>query len=204
MENLHFMDKKLNAINQRALADKSVTINDLININYNINSSKCNNYICTKIKLIISLIFTILLGIILNKTSIDILVKNVLGVRCIIPNNYLIWEATRPETDCNMCKDINQVLIFNNISRDIFKNYEYSPRPMIAKRAALNWPAMHIFDFNFFKNLYDSTKDSYESIEEECQILTFKSDFNSLKDVFSMNESRINLLSGEQPWYVGW
>lgn len=27
-----------------------------------------------------------------------------LGVRCFVPNNYLVWEATRPISDCRFCR----------------------------------------------------------------------------------------------------
>jgi hypothetical protein len=141
---------------------------------------------------------------ILLKVIFDSLMKNTLGTRCLLPNNYFIWEATRPETDCSMCKDVKSVLVFGNITRDEFRNYAYSPRPMLVKGAALHWPAMQTFTYHFLKDIYQNVEGAYESIEEECQILTFKTEFKSLEDVFSMPESRVLLEEGEKPWYVGW
>lgn len=48
------------------------------------------------------------------------MIGRIFGVRCFLPNNYLVWEATRPESDCQFCTGINQPLILQNISRDKF------------------------------------------------------------------------------------
>lgn len=150
----------------------------------------------------VTLFGTVLVSILL-KVILDS-VMNTLGTRCLLPNNYLIWEATRPETDCSMCKDVKTVLVFGNISRDEFRNYAYSSRPMLVKGAAMHWPAMQTFTYHFLKEIYQNVAGAYESIEEECQILTFKTEFKSLEDVFAMPESRVLLKEGEKPWYVGW
>jgi hypothetical protein len=141
---------------------------------------------------------------ILLKTIFDSIMKSTLGTRCLLPNNYFIWEATRPETNCSMCQDVKSVLVFGNITRDEFRNYAYSSRPMLVKGAALHWPAMQTFTYHFLKEIYQNVEGAYESIEEECQILTFKTEFRSLEDVFAMPESRVFLEEGEKPWYVGW
>jgi hypothetical protein len=148
-----------------------------------------------------------LVGIVLVSILLNVLfdsVMSTLGTRCLLPNNYFIWEATRPATDCSMCKDVKTVLVFGNISRDEFRNYAYSSRPMLVKGAALHWPAMQTFSYHFLKEIYQNVEGAYESIEEECQILTFKTEFKSLEDVFAMPESRVLLKEGEKPWYVGW
>jgi hypothetical protein len=75
---------------------------------------------------------------------------------------------------------------------------------MLVKGAALHWPAMQTFTYPFLKEIYQNVEGAYESIEEECQILTFKTEFRSLQDVFAMPESRVLLKEGEKPWYVGW
>ncbi|XP_069687817.1 uncharacterized protein [Periplaneta americana] len=151
----------------------------------------------------VTLVVAVLVSILL-KIIFDSIMKNTLGTRCLLPNNYFVWEATRPETDCNMCKDIKSVLVFENITREEFRNYAYSPRPMLVKGAALHWPAMQTFTYHFLKEIYQNVEGAYESVEEECQILTFKTEFKSLQDVFSMPESRVLQEEGEKPWYVGW
>lgn len=65
--------------------------------------------------LIVITSFCIFFGTI-NHSFIDILI----GVRCFIPNNYLIWEATRPISDCQFCAGVQHPLILPNITRHEF------------------------------------------------------------------------------------
>lgn len=126
------------------------------------------------------------------------------GVRCVIPNNYFIWEATRPISDCQFCLNVSEAIVLGNVTREEFAPYAYSSKPIVIKGAFLHWPAMKHFDFNFFKELYESIEDSYRSVDEECQFLHFQSNFISLRDVFAMSEERIQHEAGEKAWYVGW
>lgn len=66
-------------------------------------------------------IFTVLTVICILIAAINFNVfEYVLGIRCFVPNNYLIWEATRPESDCRFCIGIEKPLILQNMSRDEF------------------------------------------------------------------------------------
>lgn len=65
------------------------------------------------------------------------------------------------------------------------------------------WPALKTFSYEFFADLYDSTAGAYQSVEDECQFLPFKTNFLSLQQAFHMNTERAKLRSG-QPWYIGW
>lgn len=129
---------------------------------------------------------------------------HLLGVRCFIPNNYFVWEATRPISDCNYCHDVTAPVILNNASREEFKPYAYSSRPIVVKKSVIHWPAFQLFNYEFFKDLYENIKDSYRTVDEECQFLHFQSNFISLKDVFEMSEERVRNEKGEKSWYVGW
>jgi hypothetical protein len=96
------------------------------------------------------------------------------------------------------------VLVLPNLTREEFQRHAYSYRPMIVKGAALDWPAIRTFSFDFFRNLFEGTEGSYESIDEECQFLNFNSEFHDLRGVFDMPRSRVTLADGEKPWYIGW
>lgn len=49
-------------------------------------------------------------------------IEYLLTVRCFIPNNYLIYEATRPiEMNCKFCAGITRPIILTNITRNDFK-----------------------------------------------------------------------------------
>lgn len=127
------------------------------------------------------------------------------GIRCVVPNNYFIWEATRPISDCSFCSNVTgPIILLPNVTRKEFEPYAYSSQPMIVREAFLHWPAMEKFSWQFFKELYADVEESYKSVDEECQFLHFKSDFISIRDVFSMSDARAKNLLGQKSWYVGW
>lgn len=59
--------------------------------------------------------------------------------------------------------------------------------------AKQNWSAMHQFTFDYFRQLFAG----YESAT--CQFFPYKTEFKSVDEFFTMNQSRFQL-----PWYVGW
>ncbi|XP_006625108.1 uncharacterized protein LOC102672593 [Apis dorsata] len=160
-----------------------------------------SDYVCFK-KIFFTFFTPIFLSILFKYLYFDI-IKNIRGTRCLIPNNYLIWEFTRPISNCDYCRDVTSALILSNLTREEFKQYAYSSIPMIIKHAASNWPASKVFSWKFFKDLYENIDGAYDSVDE-CQFLHFKSNFTNLRDVFAMNEKRAMQLNDEDPWYVGW
>lgn len=151
-----------------------------------------------------STVLIVLLCALYEYNILNTIFNYILGVRCIVPNNYFIWESTRPLSNCHFCQDINEPILLHNATQEEFAQYAYTSQPVVVKAAFLHWPAMKHFSWQFFKNLYDSVTDSYRSVDEECQFLHFKSDFISIKDVFSMSDARVRNLENEKSWYVGW
>lgn len=45
------------------------------------------------------------------------IIEYFLSVRCFVPNNYIVWEATRPISNCQFCAGVDQPYILPNISR---------------------------------------------------------------------------------------
>lgn len=68
------------------------------------------------IKIVVIAIICLLIS-----SPIAYLAEYVLGTRCFLPNNYLIWEATRPISDCSYCKGVNRPLILKNMTQDEFQ-----------------------------------------------------------------------------------
>ena len=68
--------------------------------------------------LIISVIFVFTLLVVtpITKNAIEY----ILGIRCFVPNNYLIWEATRPVSDCRFCTGITKPVILHNMTQAEF------------------------------------------------------------------------------------
>ncbi|CAG9856104.1 unnamed protein product [Phyllotreta striolata] len=156
-------------------------------------------------KIISVLSFAIILtSVLLEQGYITFLINYIFGVRCIVPNNYFIWEATRPISDCNFCVNVSKPVVLPNSTRELFSPYSYGSQPIVIKGAFLHWPAMRIFSLEYFQDLYNRTDGSIRSVDEECQFLHFKSDFISLKDVLSMSKERSLNDPKEKSWYVGW
>lgn len=61
------------------------------------------------------IIFVCVATPLVNKTF-----EHILGMRCFVPNNYLVWEATRPKSDCSFCRGIDQPIVLANMSREEF------------------------------------------------------------------------------------
>ncbi|XP_043251370.1 uncharacterized protein LOC122396775 [Colletes gigas] len=159
------------------------------------------HYICSK-KVLLAFFMPILCSMLFKYVYIDV-IKSIRGTRCLIPNNYFIWEFTRPIANCNYCRNVTAALILPNLTREEFKQYAYSSQPMVIKNAAGHWPASKVFSWKFFRDLYESIDGAYDSAEE-CQFLHFKSNFTNLRDVFAMSKDRAMQHNGKDPWYVGW
>lgn len=201
-----------NKVKLNQLQNELIKINqDMLSAGFNVCNLRnlCTNKNCLFIKypLICCLVTAVIAALLSLFTEISVLstiTSYVLGTRCILPNNYFIWEATRPVSDCHFCMNVTRPIILPNVTREQFAPYAYSSLPIIVKGAVAHWPAVTKFSFEWLRQLYESTEGAYESVEEDCQFLHFHSDFTTLRDVFAMSEERAKLTSGEKPWYIGW
>ena len=206
----HFIFQSYVNLNEYVLR-KGLCIHELQNLSYSEKSSSYKN-ICwcsySKIandnKFLIFILTLLVSCFYLRLPLIDGMMKTAFGIKCILPNNYIVWEATRPIADCNICSNLNSALILHNITRDDFSQFAYSHKPIIIEGAAKHWSAMKTFDFQFFKDLFQNTEGAFESVEEECQFLNFNSDFKNLEEVFKMPQKMIFNEDGTKPWYIGW
>lgn len=62
----------------------------------------------------------LVVSVILAILVIQPFIAYVLGIRCFVPNNYLVWEATRPVSDCSYCRSVRRPLILPNMTREEF------------------------------------------------------------------------------------
>lgn len=62
----------------------------------------------------------LVVSVILAIFAIQPAINHVLGIRCFIPNNYLVWEATRPISDCSYCRNVRRPLILPNMTQSEF------------------------------------------------------------------------------------
>lgn len=179
--------------------------NEIINlIKSKVPDNKCRNYMfCTKS--FIGINFTLVFLTFVTICAVMLNGKEFTLSRCIIDNNYFLMEMTRPITDCKICESVHSFTILENISQEEFSRYAYLGHPLLVKGGCLNWTALNVFDFDFFKSLYSSTPGAFESVEDECQFFPFRTTFLSLFEVFNMPEEKAKMSSSEvETWYIGW
>lgn len=82
------------------------------NIDRTLQKSKHSNLLYAIAILVLSVTIAILI--------VQPFIAYVLGIRCFVPNNYLVWEATRPVSDCSYCRNVRRPLILPNMTRDEF------------------------------------------------------------------------------------
>ncbi|XP_054159823.1 uncharacterized protein LOC128958033 [Oppia nitens] len=130
---------------------------------------------------------------------------HLISSRCALYNNYFVMEMTRPPTNCDICRNVNQFLVLENITKDEFAKYAYNGQPIVVRGASKHWSALKTFSFDFFRQIYSQNPGAYESIERECQFFPFKTQFNHLSQVFAMPEERVRMTEQmSKPWYIGW
>ena len=125
--------------------------------------------------------------------------------QCFLDLYEPISDMMRPVVDCKICEHVRQIDRVTNLSHaDFMKNYAFTGRPVVVTDGMKDWSAPEHFSFQFFKKLYK--KNSPNMIVdggEECQFFPYRTEFESLGDVFSMPADMRDGVSGK-PWYIGW
>lgn len=118
--NKDYLIEKINKLHEAILC-KGITEEELQNaykqsINLNRQNNRSNIFNNTIYLYCFGFILTI--GII--TPIIGASLNYFLGIRCLVPNNYLIWEATRPVSDCNFCRGVVKPIILPNLTKEEF------------------------------------------------------------------------------------
>ncbi|CAF0768837.1 unnamed protein product [Didymodactylos carnosus] len=128
--------------------------------------------------------------------------------QCLVPKLEFLLDIVRPASNCDLCRNIQNVDRINNVTREEFEEkYAYTRHPVIITDAMKNWLAVKKFNYNFFKRLYRPDSTALRSVEEVCQFFPYKNkaEFDTLADVFMMDTVRAYMLeTNYKPWYVGW
>ncbi|XP_002155363.1 uncharacterized protein LOC100211992 isoform X1 [Hydra vulgaris] len=122
---------------------------------------------------------------------------------CLIGFSGMTIEIVRPLEDCSFCKDLKEVPIVYNITKEYFlKHHAYTGVPVLVKQGTGNWTALRIFGWRYFRVLYAKLKAFKDNEDLGCQFFPYKTEFKSLKQVLFMSKERANLT--EDQWYIGW
>lgn len=90
------------------------------------------------------------------------------GEKCLISLPDSLSHAFRPPEDCSFCRNVTQADRISNISpREFEANYAYNAKPVVVTDATRDWTALDVFDFWYFKDVYDSSRSDSE--RTNCQ-----------------------------------
>ena len=123
--------------------------------------------------------------------------------KCFLDYPFDQTKVFREMEDCNFCKNVTQVNRVNNMSPEEFEiQYILKTKPVVVTDGTRGWSAPDVFNFNFFKKLYETT--NIENDDNECQFFPYKTEFKSLSEALNMSTDRSMLETGTKPWYIGW
>lgn len=101
---------------------------------------------------------------------------------CLISMPNSLSHAFRPPEKCDFCRNVTQVPRLASISPIEFEEYfAYNGKPVIITDATTNWTAMNVFDFWYFKDVYETIDDEDERMN--CQFFPV-SNFHSLNSTY--------------------
>lgn len=88
--------------------------------------------------------------------------------KCVVPMPDSLSHAFRPPEDCGFCRNVTQVDRVSNILPTEFERiYAYNARPVVVTDATVNWTALEVFDFWYFKDVYETSLSDGEQLN--CQ-----------------------------------
>ena len=126
-----------------------------------------------------------------------------MGYSCLLTEVSPFGEAVTPVVDCSICEGVTSAPRLTNLTRDDFvRNHAYTSRPILVVGAALNWSAVEVFSYDFFKGLYMTSPGSLDEDNDKGQFFPYSSDIRDLKELFSL-PSEVATMETEK-WYIGW
>jgi hypothetical protein len=112
-------------------------------------------------------------------------------------------KVFRKPDDCSFCLNINSGQWISDIDPNEFEDkFAYNGNVVIVTDATKNWTATEVFDFKFFKDLYEKEDPRRKTLD--CQFFRYKTEFKNLFDALQMNQDRVEYKHGTEPWYFGW
>ena len=141
-------------------------------------------------------------------TVINYMAEKAFGIElvketCLVAALETYLDFFRPPVNCSVCKDVDTVDVVTNLTKEEFvQKYAYTGRPVLIRNGSKRWSALSHFSFKFFKNIYPENSPVLESVDKDCQFFPYRTNFESLGEVFNMSESMAKM-EGD-PWYIGW
>lgn len=88
--------------------------------------------------------------------------------QCLIEMPQQLALAFRPAENCEFCLNVTQVeRVASILPADFEKSFAYNARPVIITDGTVNWTALDVFDYWYFKQVYEMAYDDSE--RTNCQ-----------------------------------
>jgi hypothetical protein len=115
----------------------------------------------------------------------------------------VLSEFAMPIVNCTRCQDITNATEITDISiMEFMERYAYTLQPVLMKGAASDWPAVRVFSYNYFKELYKKKPEAIDHDVQDGQFFPYSSGIYRL-DEFMALDNDTAALKGER-WYIGW
>lgn len=122
---------------------------------------------------------------------------------CVVSMPTSLSHSFRKPENCDFCRDVLNIPRLENLSpMDFEKQFAYTGKPVIVTDATANWTALNVFNFWYFKSIYENSQKNDELLN--CQFFPYKTDFKNLYEALSIPKDRVNYEAGTKPWYFGW
>lgn len=125
------------------------------------------------------------------------------GSTCVLSPPLMLTEIMHPLVNCSMCQGVTEAPRFVNLTRKEFAlHHAHSSRPIVVVGAALDWPAMQVFSYDYFRGLYYSFPESLDADTSKGQFFSYSSNIHDLKELFELTSERAAMIT--ERWYIGW
>ena len=131
------------------------------------------------------------------------LMKLLSGASCLLPAPVLLRGMIHPLANCSACQGVTEApRLLNLTPKDFALHHAYSSRPIVVAEAALHWPAMHMFSYEYFRSLYYRYPDAIGADTSKGQFFSYSANIRNLKELFELPSERVAMTT--ERWYIGW
>ena len=122
---------------------------------------------------------------------------------CILPTPDLLIGMITPLANCSVCEGVMEAPRLVNLTRKEFAiHHAHSSRPIVVVEAAMNWPAMQVLSYDYFKTLYHKYPEAIDADSAKGQFFSYSSNIRNLKDLFELSSEQVAMITDK--WYIGW
>ena len=123
------------------------------------------------------------------------------GSSCLFLSLVPVREIMPPVINCDACRGMTEAPRLANLSHeDFIRHHAYQSKPFLVADAAMKWPALELFSYDYFKTIYLRSLDD-ETISEN-QFFSYSSNIANLKEFFELPDEIATMES--ERWYVAW